>query len=254
MSLAMMALRVCAVQALKSGNTLVKGNVLDSEISAIDVTSDGKLRSDEKLPFIAVYTDAAKATDLEQSGLRSNGVVDLVFNTGISAAMTETNKETGESRIVELFPATDANLEAILDAIEVQITRTLTDPNNKWAQMFGDFIKGYVAKEHVRSSSAADSVRIAAGQTRISVEVYADHPATAPLPAGGIWARFLDLLAQDNHPQQVLFQQLISGSPETAYPDFETLIGLTSSDAAALRLYTFDGVPRSAVISQTGIG
>ena len=75
MSLTMMALRIAAVQALKAGGTLVGDNVLDSQISAIDQTADGQLRSDQQRPFIAVYTDAAKSQDLGQTGLRSNGRV-----------------------------------------------------------------------------------------------------------------------------------------------------------------------------------
>jgi len=249
MSLTMMALRIAAVQALKAGGTLVGDNVLDSQISAIDQTADGQLRSDQQRPFIAVYTDAAKAQDLGQTGLRSNGRVDIVFNCGVSVTMAETNKETGETQIVDLFPATDANLEAVLDALDVQISRVLTDPDNQWAQVFGDFVQAYVAKEHVRSSSSAENVRLAAGQTKLTVDVFADPRHGQPLAEGGPWPRFMALMAEHGVPQLALFQQLVGDPVSGAYEEFERLTGMTTRDAQSLRLYTFGGVARDVVVT-----
>lgn len=249
MSLTMMALRIAAVQALKAGGTLVGDNVLDSQISAIDQTADGQLRSDQQRPFIAVYTDAAKVQDLGQTGLRSNGRVDIMFNCGVSVTMAETNKETGETEIVDLFPATDANLEAVLDALDVQITRVLGDPDNPWAQVFGDFVQAYVAKEHVRSSSSAENVRLAAGQTKLTVDVFADPCHGQPLAAGGPWPRFMALMAEHGVPQLALFQQLVGDPVSGAYEEFERLTGMTPRVAQALRLYTFGGVPRDVVVT-----
>lgn len=249
MSLTMMALRIAAVQALKAGGTLVGDNVLDSQISAIDQTADGQLRSDQQRPFIAVYTDAAKAQDLGQTGLRSNGRVDIMFNCGVSVTMAETNKETGETQIVDLFPATDANLEAVLDALDVQISRVLTDPDNPWAQVFGDFVQAYVVKEHVRSSSSAENVRLAAGQTKLTVDVFADPRHGQPLVEGGPWPRFMALMAEHSVPQLALFQQLVADPVSGAYEEFERLTSMTTRDAQSLRLYTFGGVPRDVVVT-----
>ena len=249
MSLTMMALRIAAVQALKAGGTLVGDNVLDSQISAIDQTADGQLRSDQQRPFIAVYTDAAKAQDLGQTGLRSNGRVDIMFNCGVSVTMAETDKETGETQIVDLFPATDANLEAVLDALDVQISRVLTDSDNPWAQVFGDFVQAYVAKEHVRSSSSAENVRLAAGHTKLTVDVFADPRHGQPLAEGGPWPRFMALMAEHGVPQLALFQQLVGDPLSGAYEEFERLTGMTTRDAQSLRLYTFGGVPRDVVVT-----
>ena len=249
MSLTMMALRIAAVRALKTGGTLVGDNVLDSQISAIDQTADGRLRSDQQRPFIAVYTDAAKAQDLGQTGLRSNGRVEIMFNCGVSVTMAETNKETGETHIVDLFPATDANLEAVLDALDVQISRVLSDPDNPWAQVFGDFVQSYVAKEHVRSSSSAENVRLAAGQTKLTVDVFADPRHGQPLAEGGPWPRFMALMAEQGVPQLALFQQLLGDASSGLYAEFERLTGMTTRDAQSLRLYTFGGVARDVVLT-----
>lgn len=244
MSLTMMALRIAAVRALRAAGTLVGDNVLDSQISAIDQTADGRLRSDQQRPFIAVYTDAAKTQDLGQSGLRANGRVDIMFNCGVSVTMAETNKDTGETQIVDLFPATDAHLEAVLDALDVQISRALSDPDNPWAQVFGDFVQAYVAKEHVRASSSAENLRLAAGQTKLTVEVFADPRQGQPLASGGPWARFMALMAAEGVAQRALFEQLIGGAVSGPYEEFERLSGMTRRDAQALRLYSFGGVPR----------
>lgn len=253
MSLTMMALRIAAVQALKAGGTLVGDNVLDSQISAIDQTSDGRLRSDQQRPFIAVYTDAAKAQELSQTGLRSNGRVDIMFNCGVSVTMAETNKETGETHIVDLFPATDANLEAVLDALDVQISRVLSDPDNPWAQVFGNFVQAYVAKEHVRSSSSAENVRLAAGQIKLTVDVFADPRHGQPFAEGGTWPRFMALMAEYSVPQLALFEQLMGDPMSGAYEEFEQLTGMTTRDAHALRLYTFGGVPRDVVVTDSTV-
>lgn len=249
MSLTMMALRIAAVQALRTGQTLVGNNVLDSQISAIDQTADGRLRSDQQRPFIAVYTDAAKAQELGQTGLRANGRVDIMFNCGVSVTMAETNKETGETQIVDLLSATDANLEAVLDAIDVQITRVLTDPDNPWAQVFGDFVQAYVAKEHVRSSSAAENVRLAAGQTKLTVDVFADPRCGQPLAEGGPWPRFMALMEASNVTQLGLFQQLLGDPASGSYAEFERLTGVTTRDAQSLRLYSFGGVARDVTVT-----
>ncbi|MBR9651912.1 hypothetical protein [Thalassovita aquimarina] len=258
MSMTMMALRIAAVQALKAGGTLVGDNVLDSQISAIDQTADGRLRSDQQRPFIAVYTDAAKSQDLAQTGLRSNGRVDIMLNSGVSLTMAQTDKATGEASIVEGFPATDAHFEAVLDVLDVQIGRVLTDPDNEWAQVFGDFVQRYVAKEHLRSSSAAENVRLAAGQTRLTVEVLADPRLGQPLAEGGAWMRFMALMEQYDVPQLAMFRQLLGAAEAGNYAEFERLTGMTVKDAETLRLYTFGGVQRDVVVtgaaSDAGIG
>jgi len=249
MSLTMMALRICAVQALKAGNTLVGDNVLDSQISAIDQTADGRLRSDQQRPFIAVYTDAAKSQDLAQTGLRANGRVDVMFNCGVSLTMAQTDKATGEASIVEGFPATDAHFEAVIDALDVQIGRVLTDPDNPWSQVFGDFVQAYVAKDHVRSSSAAENVRLAAGQTKLSIDVFADPRLGQPLAEGGPWPRFLALMQAEGVPQLALFQMLLGEADTGPYAEFEQLTGMTSRDANALRLYAYGDVARDVTIT-----
>ncbi|WP_068305295.1 hypothetical protein [Pararhodobacter sp. CCB-MM2] len=255
MSLTMMALRIAAVQALRSADTLVAGNVLDSQISALDLTADGELRSDQGRPFIAVYTDGAKTGELSQTGLRSNGQVTLLFNCGVSLAMAVTDKETGQARIIEELPATDPYFEAVLDMLDVQIARTLVDPENAWAQVFGDFVSSYVSKEHLRASARNDSQRLAAGQIKLVVEVFADPVRGQALAAGGPWDRFLALLREAALPELALFESFLGvpGAP-SRYPAFEQLTGMTARTRDSLQLSAYGGLDGETVIAEAVSG
>lgn len=249
MSLTMMALRIAAVEALKAGGTLVGTNVLDSQISAIDQTVDGDLKTDQQRPFIAVYSDAGKATDLSLAGLRSNGRVELTFNCGVSLTMGQTNKATGETEIIEGFPSTDAQFEAILDVVGCQICRTLTDVRNPWAQVFGDLCT-LVSKSQVRSSSAAENVRLACGQIKLTVDAYADPPHDQVFAEDSHWPRFLTLMEEHGVKQLGLFQRMLGQPDEEAFPDLEALTGMTARDAASLRVYSFGDVPAMSTFNE----
>jgi hypothetical protein len=246
----MMALRIAAVEALKAGGTMVGTNVLDSQISAIDQTVDGALKTDQQRPFIAVYSDNSKADSLGATGLRSNGRIELTFNCGVSLTMGELNKATGVTEIIEGLPSTDAQFEAILDVVGCQICRVLEDASNPWAQVFGNLC-ALVSKVQMRSSSAAENVRLACGQVKLTVEGYADPPLGQVFAEGSPWPNFLALMAQHEVKQLGLFQQMLGQPISEEYPDFEALTGMTSRDAASLRLYSFEGVPAETRIEET---
>lgn len=255
MSLMMMALRISAIQALKAADTIVQGNVLDSQIAAFDQTADGQLRTDVQRPFIAVYTDAAKSQEISSTstGLRANGAVEILFNSGVTLTMAETDAETGVSEIIEGLPATDAHFEAVLDVIDVQIARALSDPENPWAQVFSDFVQSYVSKELVRSSSAVGSVRLAAGQTKLTVEVLADPKKGQVFQPESPWTRLLSLMEAASMPELALFQLLLEGGAVGDYAEFEQLTGMSARDAASLGLYAFDGVAKTVEVTSVTI-
>lgn len=249
MSLVMMALRIAAVEALKAGGTLVGTNVLDSQISAIDQTVDGALKTDQQRPFIAVYTDIGKADDLGNTGLRANGRVELTFNCGVALTMGQTNKNTGEAEIIEGFPSTDAQFEAILDVVGCQICRVLSDAANPWAQVFGNLCT-LVSKSQVRSSSSAETVRLACGQIKLTVEAYADPPLGQIFAQDSHWPSFLALMEEHGVKQLGLFQLMLGQPIGAEYPDYEALTGMTSRDAASLKLYSFETVPAEVKIEE----
>lgn len=250
MSMTMMALRIAAVEALKNGGTLVGSNVLDSQISAIDLTADGALTSDEQKPFIAVYSDRARSTDLGSTGLRTNGQVEISFNFGVSLAMAETDRVTGESQVIEGFPATDAHFELVLDVLDLQITRALTDPGNEWAQVFGAFVNKWVAKDHLRSSNKGNGARLAAGQIRLTAECFADPALNQPLAENGPWRRLMSLLEASGLPQHAMLSELLGTAEEGLYPPFESLLSMTSGTAGRLKLYDYDDLGRAVTIAE----
>lgn len=251
MSLTMMALRIIAVEAIKAGNTLVGENVLDSEIGAIDLNADGNLETDQKRAFVSVYTDAARDKDIRQSGLRTNGDIELVFSSGISITMA-TTAENGTSQIIEGFPTTDANFETALDIINAQVAQCLLDPDNKWSQLFGDFINVYVSKDRVRASSSGEGVRSTYSQLKITVSVFADPPLFQGVPEKGRWARLFDLMEQENHPQFEVLQSLFAEIDSGAVPEYERILGITTIDAKNLKLATYGDVSAGVVIQEVG--
>lgn len=214
--LSRLALRICVVEALK-GNTHFGDNVLDSEITALDVAGDTELRTKQDQPFIAVYTDESIAdrharngqdTDLDVMALHRAGVTDLVIEIGLTAAMTEID-EQGQSTIIGIgFPATDANMEATLDMVAAQIMAVLTDPQNGWSELFRRFRSRLIGVARRRTSNA-ENTRIAAHQIVITLDLIPDPVFGQPLSDSGTFAAFLTKLEQVNNPWLAAFQRMI---------------------------------------------
>ncbi|WP_109317548.1 hypothetical protein [Pseudovibrio ascidiaceicola] len=249
MSLARIALRHCAVEALKAAGTLVGTNILDSKVAALQVSSDGSLRTDEEGPFIAVYTDSSKAGELNGRSLRVNGHLDLVFNYGITAAMTQTN-EKGESVVTGLeVPATSPNFEFFLDALTRQIKFTLLDPTNPWSELLKGFAPDFTSCEEMRHGNTRDGVRLVSGQLRLTVELVADPVPGAALPETGIWSRFLAKLAETDPEHFERLQSLLAWDGQAQENQLLSLYGLTGLEADALHLTSASGLNPSAVFS-----
>lgn len=181
MSLVRIAARISAVEALK-GRTLVGDNVLDSEIGAIDIGADGSARTDEDRPFIAVYTDAGAASDIALRSLLVNGPTELLFESGITAAMTETDPNTDESRIIGIgIPATDKAFEFYLDMIARQIGDALTDPANEWGQIFMGLSHKLTSVKRARTSGDGNGQRLAGQQISITADLWPDPVKGKPM-------------------------------------------------------------------------
>lgn len=178
MSLHRIAARIAAVQALR-GNTIVGDNVVDSQIGAIDIAADGSIETDQKKPFISVYCDASTNKDGPASdqlrALVPNGLTEFLFEAGIAAPMTEVNPDTDESRLIGIgILATDDAFEFHLDTVMRQISDTLTDPNNEWAEVFRKFCRKYISIERTRAAGDDKGVRLAAHQLKLTVDLWPD--------------------------------------------------------------------------------
>lgn len=174
MSIVRVALRISAVEALK-GRTLVDGNVLDSQIGALDVAANGSLHTPQERPFISVYTDDSKVTNgLELRSFTKSGHVDIVFEAGIATPHVVTDTDTDESVIYEGVPATDANFEFHLDLTMRQIADALADPENEWSAIFNGLVRSFEQSQRSRASGDTNGVRLAAHQLKLTVDAVAD--------------------------------------------------------------------------------
>jgi hypothetical protein len=237
MSLVRILARVAAVEAVK-GRSLVGANVLDSQIGALEAAADGKVRTDQEKPFIAVYTDAANAEGhLSVRALNQNGLTEILFETGITAAMVETN-DAGESVVVGI-PATDRALEFFLDIVARQITDALTDPDNRWAEIFRGLVYRVVKVERARTGNIMNGVRLAGQQVKIVAELIED-PVRGDAPEAG--TPFAEALsAMEMHVEPVLAAQaaLIRAQVQAEgehWDHVQRRLGLTRSELLSLGL------------------
>jgi hypothetical protein len=177
MSLIRIAARMSAVRALR-GKTLVGDNVLDSQIGALDVGANGELRTEEDKPFISVYTHSGKTTGSGLRALNGNGPTEFLFEAGVTAAMTETDPETGASTLIGIgIPATDGAFEFHLDLVARQIADALNDPDNEWAEIWRKCVNSVQSVERERTSGDGSGIRLAAQQIKVTADLFAD-PAT----------------------------------------------------------------------------
>jgi hypothetical protein len=238
MSLCRVALRISAVEAIK-GRTLVGGNVLDTPNGALDIQADGSLRTDEEKPFIAVYTDQGKAEGVTGRSLVENGLCDVVFETGVSMAMVETDPDTGVSSLVGVgVPASDSSFEFLLDVVERQIIDALNDPDNSWAEIYRGLHDSVIKIEFAGARNSDDGQRLAGHQKRITVRLV-DEPFGGELVPDAPFSRFLDALEASGNASYVemaaTMRAVLSGSQD----DLQKLRrkhGLTQDEATALGL------------------
>lgn len=253
MSLVRIAARIAAIHAIM-GRSLVGDNVLDSQIGALDVDADGNLRTDEDKPFVTVYADSAKV-DEGQPVIRSfseNGATEFLFEAGITAAHTELDEETGESKLIGIgIPSTDAAFEFHLDIVCRQIGDALNDPNNEWAEIFMRFIRSITKIERARTSGFDNGVRLAAQQIKVTAELIADPMRGTELKPTHPMARFFAKAAELDDPvvtdQVALMQAQLTGNElewETALRRY----GITRSEGDAMLLTPVAGAENDVAI------
>lgn len=194
--LARIALRMATIAALK-GKTLVDGNVLDSEITALDADADGNLTTDQQKPFITVYTnggtdEASRLADAR--GLHRSGRTELVIEMAVAATMIYRN-DAGDKEVAAGIPATDDAFEFLLDVLGRQVANALSDPRDPWAEIWRGLSSSVVKIERKRTSDATGT-RIAAHQTVITLDLLPDPVFGEPVAETSIWARFFDKLAE----------------------------------------------------------
>ncbi len=241
MSLARIALRSAAVEALK-GRTRAQNNVLDSEIGIIDNDGSGKIGIDTDSYFIAVYTDAGKAQvgDNELRALLLNGRTEVLFETGVTAKMLVVNQQDGTSVMPEVgIPDTDGGFEFTLDLISREIAQALTDPDNEWGQVFLGLIYKTTFVERGRVGNVSEGVRLAAHQTKITVDLIDDPEPRRALDPDAPFARFIELAKASNdeslQKKASYIEAMITGEREP-WERLQQVHGMTAQELLALGL------------------
>lgn len=254
MSIMRIALRIAAVQALK-GQTLVLGNILDSAIGSLEVNDDGTFRTDKDAPFITVYTDSAstKDYDIAARSMSVNGATDIVFEAGITGAMTQTDPATDETVLVGIgIPATDTGMEFQLDMVIRQIGDALTDPENEWAEIYRGFISRLLRIDRARTAST-EGMRLAAHQLRLTVEILPDPPKGSALAATSALARFFakaEQLADDDVQTQIAMMKAQLSAGALSWHEPLRRFGLTRPDADAMLVTPVEGAENDIAIGE----
>lgn len=235
MSLARLALRIATIEALR-GATSVADNVLDSEITALDIGADGTIRTDQEKPFISVYTEKSKVADLNgERAIWRNGPTELLIETGIAASMIETDPETGEKTVVGGLAATDAALEFYLDMLDRQVVTCLTDPLNEWAEVWRKLMSETTSIERKRLSDATTDIRMAARQLWIGCNLVPDPPYGEPINPGSAFAAFLNQMRKVNHEYLPKIEELLGLSvTQRKHEEARRRFGITLNEARAL--------------------
>lgn len=190
MSLAVLALRICAVKAL-TGATSVGARVYDSDVDPRDLSAD------EASPVIVVYADTGKMNIDGLDLLGCTHTVELVIDSFVARQVSVAAGE-GEDRVTYQCPPTDAGHELYLGALGFEITRALLGSSG-WADLWRRFAFRASASELSewdRGAHAEKGVRFAVRRTLYRIETMADPVPGAALPP--LWADFVAACEADD--------------------------------------------------------
>ena len=234
MSLIRLATRIILVNALM-GRTDAGDNVHDSLIGIVEIGEKDGEEVPPK-PFIAVYTDASQAENIDAGNVHAIGNLEIIFEWGVTAVMEEIDPVTGASigNVVD-FPMTDSGMEASLDLIGAQIVRVLADPTNKWSELFRSYVghKGSIIR--ARTSSDDGGERRAAHQMRLSCEMM-DEP-TLHDEGEQVLDGFFALVREEGTPGQKDLVDLMEAqlaADQNEYLAVRERLGLTRETAFSL--------------------
>lgn len=136
---------------------------------------------DRPVPLGIVYTDddSGRNVNAPGSGLAFDRSVALTLE--LVCAVTETVND----EVVIGPPQTDAELEAILDLLEYQSLRALTNIASPWGRLWGRMIRGISEISSTRVMDSKGETRIAQRTVTIMVRLPASCPVeVVPLSAG----------------------------------------------------------------------
>jgi hypothetical protein len=172
-SLARTALRLAAVEALNSDPViaaLCDGRVYDSRVTDFDHT--------ERVPVIIVTTDddQGEAYSANNGGEPFDLTVDLV----LEIAMMATAIDDAGDAVGLGSPATDRELEAVLDLLEERAVTILTVPETAAARLVRAVTRRVTRKKSSRFATDETGEKLAIRLTTLSVALKGDDYVTVP--------------------------------------------------------------------------
>jgi len=229
MSLTALAVRICAIQALR-GATLAGTRVKDSALTPLDLTDHA-----DAAPVITVATDEGALDARGRDLLNSDRTLELIVELACAASVTVPldDGEGTEQHVV--IPHTDGGLEAVLDIMGRQVDRAFL-AGNEWSDLLRTFIDGFERVTLRRGAGSEKGVRFAAHQIVYSCKVMAEPPF-APVEPGSVWDRFLVALrglGADTAGLADLIQAEIEAPDLVSWRKVETDLGLR--DRGALKI------------------
>ncbi|MCT8970586.1 hypothetical protein [Microbaculum marinisediminis] len=145
---------------------------------------------DRTVPLGIVYTDADGGPNVERAGggLTFDRSVELTLE-----LVCATTRKADDGVVIEM-PQTDAELEAVLDLLEYQSIRALTNVASTWGRLWGRMIRGITEIASSRVMDSKGETRFAARTVTLTVrlpascpvDVVALPPTNDPPPSGGI--------------------------------------------------------------------
>jgi hypothetical protein len=227
MSLAVAAIKIAAVRALKS-QTSVGDAVFDSAVEPFDALRD------QGAPVIVISCDTGKR-DVEGRDLfGAKQVVDLSVDMFVAKAVTV---DAGETEI--RIPASDEGNEIYLRSLAYEVEKVLLADQSAWPELFRRLwfrAPNQDFTEWDRGAIADKGRRQALLRAIYKVETVAD-----PVPGAepeGVWVDFLATMAADPELSDLAryWRQLIAGTSVPDWQQAQAALGLTQAGIRGIGL------------------
>ncbi len=235
MSLAVAALRLCALKSLDL-KTTAADRVFDS---AVDPR---RLIGKEPLPAIAIYTDAGRRRPRGRDILGGDCHVDLAIEFFVAQATTidvpPDQSQTGQpAQMIKVkYPASDAGYENRLRRLSYEVESILSGSNDPWAEMWRRSFLTFSTEHDSEWERGADAT--SGEHFNFLRNVYRIVPMADPvrgdaLVAGGFWKDFFDLADTDDELKDLSldWRTLVTTPSLAGWQKEAAALGLTKSEA-----------------------
>lgn len=240
MSLAVAALRLCALKSL-DGATSAGLRVFDS------VVDPRSLIGEEALPTIVIYTDTGRRKVIGRDLLTSDCHVDLVIELFVAKATKIERRAAGddEDDLIVEYPATDAGFENRLRRLAYEIESIFTGDVGPWPDMWRRAIPTFSPdhdSEWDRGADAHSGARFNYLRLIYRVVPQGDPVRGAPLDDSSFWAAFLALAEGDDELRLLAkdWRALIETSTLPEWRKRAAELGLTAAELASIGLASPD--------------